>query len=255
MKKHTYLTIFVISMLGLYAGAAAASGAGADFSALATRISEASATTSQSTYSQQLRKSINAAAVRHLEQTCAQKNHGDRTQTFTMMGVMRLDGVLKSPTPLPENAFTTCVAENMDSVSFPLPPGNQRGWPVAIQFDGHTGKVLYMEGDRQPALPQYQYRQRRYTASASQWMYTPVPVVPKGQLKKCDVSVWVSVGGQGRVDNVDVADSSCPSSMEKAVVAAAHQWLHAGVPGADGGGSMDVQLSFTIRQSGVRVSL
>jgi hypothetical protein len=249
MKWNIYLAACVIGTMVLVATASAADASAGEFNALVARITKASRAKSQPTYSQQLRKSVNAAAVQRLEKTCASDHAADRVQTFTMVGVMRLDGVFRAPTPLPDNDFTRCVAKNMGSVTFPLPPGNQQGWPVAIQFDGATGKVLYMAGDRQPALPMYQQPRM----ATMPWMYTPVPLVPKGVHKSCTVSVWVTVGTSGRVDEVDMDDSSCPSRMGKDVEADAHQWIYK--VGAHRTESMDVRLSFDIGMSRVRVKL
>lgn len=247
MKRLTYLAACVIGMMMLYASAAVGSPSTGEFDGLVARINKASAAKSQSTYSQQLRKSVNAAAVRHLERTCSQQHPGVGAQTFTLLGIMRLDGVFKSPTPLPDNAFTQCMAKNMDSVNFPLPPGNESGWPVAMQIDGSTGQVLYMAGDGQPALSMYR--------GPTQWLYTPVPVVSSSLRKDCAVSVWVSIGVEGRVDEVDVADSTCTSALDKAVVDAAHQWLYIDAPGIHRADSMDVRLYFNIGKKRVRVKL
>lgn len=251
MKWRTYLAACLIGTMVLIAHATAADAAAGDFNALVAGLARTSSAKPQATYSQQLRKSINAGAVQRLEQTCAQQHAGDRVQTFTLVGIMRLDGVFRSPTPLPDNDFTTCVAKSMDSVNFPLPPGNQSGWPVAIQFDGRSGKVLYMAGDRQPALPMYQQSSR----SSMPWLYTPVPLVPAGLHKSCKISVWVSVGVKGRVDEVDPANSTCPSGVGKAVEAVAHQWIYKTSPGKPRSESMDVRLSFNFGMSRVRVKL
>ena len=251
MKKLAYQTAIAAVALMLSAGVVAAGSPGGNFDVLAARIHKVSSTNQQSSYSRMLRKSVNAAAVRNLEQTCASQHPGAHVQTFTLVGVIRQDGVFKAPIPLPKNDFTSCMADKMATVNFPLPPGEQRGWPVAMQIDGTTGKVLYMAGDIQPALPRY--RQTAYTTM--QWLYTPVPIHPANLGKPCAISVWLSVGVEGRVDEVDVADSSCPSRVKKAVVAAAGQWLYLGTPGTRRSDSMDVRLSFDIGRSGVRVKL
>lgn len=248
MKRYTLLTICVVGMALLYANAAIAGGS---FDALAAQVHATSMKKPQSTYSRQLRKSMNAAAVRHLERTCARKYPGVSGQTFTLLGTMRLDGVLKSPTPLPDNAFTACVAHKMASVTFPLPPGNEKGWPVALQFDAKSGKVLYMAGDRQTAFPIY----RQTVQRSKPWMYAPVPEIPAGKHKSCSISVWLSVGTEGRVHGVDVANSSCSASVTKAVKDAASQWVYFDKAGAARSDSMDVRLSFNVGRSRIRVKL
>jgi hypothetical protein len=247
MKRYTYLAVCVIGAMALHAGAMAAGRSGGDFDALIARVHTASKMTSQSAYSQQLHKSVNAAAIRHLQRTCKRKHPGGGDKTFTLMGVMRLDGVLKAPVPLPEDAFTKCMASEIGSVNFPLPPGKGHGWPVAMQFDARTGKVLYMAGDRQSAMPMY--------GASRQWMYTPVPAVPSGLHKSCAINVWVTVGVHGRIGEVDVADSSCPATLKLAVIDAARQWIYIGAPGSKRTDSMDLRLSFNIGAMGVRVKL
>lgn len=251
MNRLAYQAALAVGALVLSAGVVAAGSPGGNFDALAARIHKVSSTDQQSNYSRTLRKSVNAVAVRNLEHSCARKHPGAHLQTFTLVGVIRQDGVLKAPIPLPKNDFTSCMAGKMATVNFPLPPGKQRGWPVAMQIDGTTGKVLYMAGDMQPALPRY--RQTSYTTM--QWLYTPVPIHPANLGKPCAISVWLSIGVEGRVEEVDVADSSCPSKVRKAVVAAAGQWLYLGTPGARRSDSMDVRLSFDIGRTGVQVKL
>lgn len=251
MKWHPCLKACVIGTLALQASVAAARPSTADFDALLARVDRASTTNDQSTYSIQLHKSVNAAAVRHLEHVCTEKHAGATVQTFTLLGVMRLDGVLKAPIPLPDNPFTACIADNMSTVTFPLPPGTSSGWPVAMQFDGTTGKLLYAAGDRQSAMPPYRQRPR----SRNPWLYTPVPLIPAGLHNRCKISVWMGVDAHGRVGSVDVGNSSCSPVMEKAVVAAASQWLNLGAKDAQASDSMDVQISFSIGRSNVRVKL
>jgi hypothetical protein len=246
MKRHTCLTVLVIGAAALSASAVAASRSTHDLDALVARINKTSSTSSQATYSRQLHMSVNAAAVQHLERTCARKHAGTRVQTFTMLGVVRLDGVLQSPAPLPENAFTTCMADKMTSLHFPLPPEN--GWPVAMQFDAKTGRMLYMAGDRQPAMPLYRPTPR-------QWMYTPVPVIPANLRKACVTSVWMSVGVHGRVESVDMGDTSCPSSLSKAVMDTAQQWLNIAVHDSISTDPTDVRITFNIGKARVKVKL
>ena len=251
MNKHAFRAALAVGALVLSAAAVAAGSPGGSFDALAARIHRVSTTHSQSSYSQTLRKSVNAAAVRNLEQTCSRQHPGAGMQTFTLVGIIRQDGVFKAPIPLPKNDFTSCMADKMASVTFPLPPGKQHGWPVAMQIDGTSGRVLYMAGDTQPALPRY----RRTTSSTTRWLYTPAPVMPEGLGKPCAISVWLSIGVEGRVDQVDVADSSCPTTAKKAVVDAAGQWVYLGKPGTRRGDSMDVRLSFNFGRSRVQVKL
>lgn len=247
MRWHRYLMAAAVSMA--MALAVVGNASAEDFGTLVKRVNKASSTKAQATYSQQLHKSINAGSVQRLEQNCAQQHPRSRVQTFTMVGVMRLDGVLKAPTMLPENAFTICVAASMDSVNFPLPPGNQSGWAVAIQFDGTSGKVLYMDGDKQPAMPRY----ARSSSASKPWMFTPVPIIPSKMRKGCTTSVWLSVKVSGRVDEVDVADSNCPKVMQEAVVDAAHQWIYRGTPGKRRQDSMDVKLAFVIDRNRIQL--
>lgn len=251
MMKHAFRAALAVCTLVLSAVALAAGSPGGDFDILAARIHKASSTDSQSAYSRMLRKSVNATAVRNLEQSCARAHPGAGMQTFTLVGVIRQDGVFKAPIPLPDNDFTACVAHKMASVTFPLPPGQQRGWPVAMQLDGTSGKVLYMAGDFQPALPRY----RRTASSSMPWLYTPVPIMPEGLGKPCAISVWLSIGTEGRVKEVDVADSTCPSTAKKAVVDAAGQWVYLGTPGTRRSDSMDVRLSFDFGRTRVQVKL
>lgn len=251
MKWHAYLTMFVIGVVVLQAGAAAASPSDEHFDALIAQIDKTRSATPQSAYSLQLQKSINAGAVRSLERTCARKHPGARVQTFTLLGIMRLDGVLKAPVPLPDNAFTACIADQIASVSFPLPPGNGNGWPVGMQFDGATGKVLYVAGDKQLAMPQYS----RSTPALRQWMYTPVPVIPAGLNKACETSVWLTISAHGHVTEAEMGDSSCPSTLSKAVVDSASQWLNIGVPGSHSADARDVRISFRIENKRIKVKL
>ena len=251
MKWHTYLAACVIGTMVLTVSASAADASAGGFSALVASITRTSVAKSQAMYSQQLHRSVNAAAVQRLVQACATAHADERVQTFTMLGVMRLDGVFRSPTPLPNNNFTRCVSKSMDSVTFPLPPGNQRGWPVAIQFDAGSGKVLYMAGDRQKALPFYQQTRK----ATMPWMYTPVPLVPAQLHRSCKVSVWVSVGTSGRIDEVDLDSSSCPKGVSKDVMDVAQQWVYKEKPGTHRSDSMDVRLSFDFGMSRVRVKL
>lgn len=251
MNKLAFLAAFAAGSLVLCASSMAGGSPGGGFDALAARIHKVSATDLQSSYSRMLHKSVNAVAVRNLEQNCARQHPGADVQTFTLVGVIRQDGVFKAPIPLPRNEFTSCMADKMATVNFPLPPGKQHGWPVAMQLDGKSGKVLYMAGDMQPALPHY----RGSSSTATPWLYTPVPIHPSSLGKPCAISVWLSVGVEGRVEEVDVADSSCPSKVKSAVVAAAGQWLYIGTPGSKRDDLMDVRLSFNFGRSRVQVKL
>lgn len=233
------------------ANARAAGNSDARIQSLAAQIRKTGSGSQQRAYSKLLHQSVNAAVMRNLEQRCSSANRGPKVQTFSLVGTMRLDGVLTAPVPLPDNGFTRCMVAKMDSVTFPLPPGNQRGWPVAIQFDGRSGRVLYVSGDRQRALPRY----RTIGTSSMPWVYTPVPRVPSGFASTCKVSVWLSVNPQGRVQEVDPDESTCPSSMKMAVVEAASQWIYVGTPGTRHEDSMDVRLEFGVKLGRVRVNL
>ncbi len=227
------------------AGTQAAGASDTSFAPLVARVMKASAKPDQAKYSTQLRKSVNSTAVRRVEQACAKQHPGKAGQTFSMMGVMRIDGVFRKPTPLPDNDFTRCVSDNMDSVNFPLPPGDQTGWPVVMQFDATTGKVIFVMGDRQTAVPHY--RQPR----SAKWVYTPTPLIPKSLKQQCVTSVWVSVQAAGYVNEVDLDDSNCPKAVRNSVMNAAHQWIYTGATDD----SMDLRVSFRIVSGRVRVAL
>ncbi|MGA7296506.1 MAG: hypothetical protein WBW92_03205 [Rhodanobacteraceae bacterium] len=252
MKWQTFFAVFIMGMIGLQSNAQAASPSAGSFYELVIQIDNRSTTNSEKKYSSQLRQSINAAAIQHLTRACAQQHSDARVQTFTLVGLMRLDGVMRNPTLLPENEFTACVARQIDSVSFPLPPGHGKGWPVAMQIDSASGKVLYVSGDRQLALPVY--RQRPATTFMP-WIYTPVPPAATNVSKSCTVNVWVSIAQTGRVDAVDVANSSCSAKVTDAVEAAAGQWLYMGASGSDKVDTRDVRLSFSIRNKRFHVKL
>lgn len=252
MNWHKYLITGLIGVLAMQSGVATAAGATEDFYDLAGRIDKASATNFQPKYSSRLRQSINAMAIQHQENLCAQKYPGVRVQTFSLVGVMRMDGAFKSPTPLPDNAFTRCVAERMDLVTFPLPPGSGRGWPIAMQLDGTTGKVLYVAGDSQRAFPSYS---QRPSARSMPWRYTPIPLVPSDLPKPCELSVWVSVAESGQVSEADAAASTCPPEVDKAVEAATGQWIYMGAPGSQKVATRDLRVSFSIEKNRVRVKL
>ena len=251
MKWHIFLAVFVLGTMSWHVEGAAASGSAEDFYSTIAQMNEVRKTNLQAKYSRQLRQSINAAAIRHLEHNCGQQHPGARVQTFTLLGLMRLDGVFKTPSPLPENSFTRCVAGKMNLVTFPLPPGSGRGWPIAIQFDGSSGKVLYVAGDKQSALPHYS---GQVSTTAVPWVYTPVPIVPEELQSDCTINVWVSVEEAGHVSEADVADSNCPEKFGKAVQTAAGQWLYMGAPGAKKVEQRDVRVSFKFRNRRLRVS-
>ena len=251
MKLHTWLMAGVAGTVLLGASAAAAGQSADVLGVLVARIKKASVMPDQSRYSHEIQKSVNSAAIQDMARTCAQSHPGLRAQTFTLLGIMRIDGVLKAPIALPDNAFTSCIVDNVAATHFPLPPGNAGGWPVGIQFDSATGKALYMAGDKQAAMPQYQ----SYSTSAMHWVYTPVPIVPATLRKSCAASVWMTVGADGHVESADTGDSSCPSALNKAVVDAASQWLKVSTSGSSSGGSMDVRISFSITKTGVKVTL
>lgn len=252
MKKHACMTVLLFGIMVLQATSVAAAGSVEDFYGVVTWLGKNLSTNSQTKYSSQLRQSLNAGAIQHLEQQCARSHASDQVQTFSLVGIMRLDGVISGPTLLPRNAFTDCVARDLDSVSFPLPPGNGKGWPVAMQIDGYTGKILYVSGDSQRAMPIYR---RKPSTRTLPWIYTPVPVLGSNQLKPCDITVWVSVAEAGHVDGVDVANSSCAPAVQKAVEAAAGQWLYLGAPGKTKVASRDVRLSFSVKNRRFHVKL
>lgn len=252
MNGHKYLTRWVIGAVALVASAVAVGSPASNFYELVGKIDEARTTNSQAKYSRQLHQSINAGTVRHLTEACAAAHPGSRVGTFSVVGMMRLDGVIKEPTVLPDNDFTQCVAGKIDVVSFPLPPGSGRGWPVAMQFDTASGKVLYVAGDSQRVFPQYRAEPG---ARATPWIYTPVPPAGPGMEKSCEMNVWLSIGVEGTIEEVDVADSTCSTSVSKAIEDAAGQWLYRGKAGSSQADAHDVRLSFSIISNRIRVNL
>ena len=252
MKWQTFFAMVIVGVVGMQSNAEAASPSAGSFYEMVVQIDNRSTTNSQKKYAGQLRQSINAAAIQHLTGACAQQHSDARVQTFTLVGLMRLDGVMRNPTLLPENDFTACVAKQIDSVSFPLPPGHGKGWPVAMQIDSNTGKVLYVSGDRQLALPVYR---QRPASTFMPWIYTPVPLAASNVTKSCTVNVWVSIAQTGQVDAVDVANSSCPAAVTDAVEAAAGQWLYKGKSGLNKVDTRDVRLSFSVRNRRFHVKL
>ncbi|WP_113064276.1 hypothetical protein [Oleiagrimonas sp. MCCC 1A03011] len=250
MKWYACLAICVMGTVALQASAEAADRSPENFDALLVQISKVSSTASQSAYSRELQKSVNADAVRRVEQACARKHHAS-VKTFSLLGIMRLDGMLKAPVPLPDNAFTACVADQIASVTFPLPPGKGNGWPVAMQFDGKSGRVLYMAGDRQRSM----YLPRQRATAARKWVYTPAPRIPANRHQACEMSVWVTVGVHGRVQEVDKGNSSCSPVVGRYVTEAAHQWINANMHGAAESEPRDLRISFSVGKRRVRVKL
>lgn len=251
MKRHIYVMTCVTGTVLLAASAAAVGRSPDALGVLLARIQKTSSIPAQSRYSLEVQKSVNAAAVQDMVKTCAHKHPGSHVRTFTLLGTMRMDGLLKGAIPVPDNAFTGCIADKIGSTHFPLPPGNGKGWPLGIQFDGTTGRALHMAGDRQSAMPLYQSS----TMTSMHWAYTPIPVIPEALRKACVASVWLTVGGHGRVETADIGDSSCTSALNNAVLDAARQWLKSGAPGSASDDSVDVRVSFNIARSGIRVKL
>ncbi|MBS0557640.1 MAG: hypothetical protein JSR27_09545 [Proteobacteria bacterium] len=246
MKAPVCLLAIVSSAAMLWAHGAVAAGTADNISDLLTKIGSVSATPTQAEYSRELQKSVNQAAVLAVARDCAQQKGAKMPATFTLVGMMRIDGTLNAPFPAPDNAFGTCVASNIIATHFPLPPGEGKGWPVAIQFDAKTGKAIYVAGDKQSAMPRYSW--------SAQWVHTPLPPLPPHLTKRCTASVWLSLDKSGRVKSAELGDSECPAAFNTAVVDAAGQWLGMSKEKAATRDSMDLKVSFTAGPVDMRVA-
>jgi len=245
MKRHACLTTIVSGAALLCAGGAAAAGSADDIGDLLTKIGKMSATPTQENYSRELQKSVNAAAVLSIAKSCAQQRGATAPATFTLVGVIRIDGTLNAPFPVPDTVFGACVANNIAATRFPLPPGDGHGWPVAIQFDAKSGKVIYVAGDKQTAMPRYSW--------SAQWVHTPLPAQPANVSKKCTASVWLSLDKNGRVKSAELGDSECPAAFNAALVDATRQWLGMSKQNAATRDAVDLRVSFTVSPGGMRV--
>ncbi|MBS0438690.1 MAG: hypothetical protein JSS33_04710 [Proteobacteria bacterium] len=246
MNRHACLTTLVSGAALLCANGAGAAGTADNISDLLTKIGSVSATPTQAEYSRELQKSVNQAAVLAVARDCAQTKGAKAPATFTLVGMMRIDGTLTSTFAAPDNAFGTCMASNMTDTHFPLPPGDGHGWPVAIQFDAKTGKAIYVAGDKQSAMPKYSW--------SANWVHTPLPALPAHLSKRCTVGVWLSLGKNGRVKSAELGDSECPEAFNAAVVDAASQWLGMSKEKAATRDSMDLKVSFTAGPVDMRVA-
>lgn len=247
MKRHACLTTIVSGAALLCAGGAAAAGSADDIGDLLTKIGKMSATPTQENYSRELQKSVNAAAVLSIAKSCAQQRGATAPATFTLVGVIRIDGTLTSPIPMPDTAFTTCVANGIGATHFPLPPGDGHGWPVAMQFDTKTGKAIYVAGDRQVGMPRY--------SSTIQWVHTPLPALPTSLRRRCTASVWLSLDKDNRVTSAELGDSECPAGFNTALVDAMRQWLGTSRQKSATEDAKDVRVTFVVSADGMRVTL
>lgn len=246
MKRQACLTTsFAAAALLLVSGASAARAADG-LGELLTKIDAVRETPVQENYSRELQKSVNSAAVAAVAQACAPQARGATVRTFSMLGMIRIDGVLNDPTPIPDNAYTQCVANNISATHFPLPPGEGRGWPVAIQFDAKTGKAQYVAGDKQPTVPRY--------ASTLHWVHTPLPPVPSGSIKKCAASVWLSIAPDGRVKSAEAGDSDCPAVFMTTALDATRQWIGFDKQAKSSDDATDLRVNFTVYPAGIRVT-
>lgn len=246
MKAQACLVASTAAVMALWMGGVSMAQAADNFGAIVTKIDAARDTTVQENYSREIQKSVNAAAVAAVAQACAPQARGATVRTFSMLGIIRIDGVLNDPTPLPDNAYTQCVANNISATHFPLPPGDGHGWPVAIQFDAKTGKALYVAGDKQPTVPRY--------ASTLHWVHTPMPPVPSGSFKKCAASVWLSVASDGRVKSAEAGDSDCPAVFMSTALDATRQWVGFDKQAKPSDDATDLRVNFAVYPSGIRVT-
>lgn len=246
MKRHARLLTNVAGAASLWVGVAAAAGSTDEIGDLLTKIGSTSITPTQESYSRELKKSVNAAAVLSAARNCAKQRGAAASATFTLAGVIRIDGTMNAPFPMPETAFGTCVASNIVTTLFPLPPGDGHGWPVAMQFDAKTGKVIYVAGDKQAGVPRY--------TSTIQWLHTPLPAAPKDLRRRCTASVWLSLDKDDRVTSAELGDSECPAAFNAALVDATRQWLGTSRQKATSEDAKDVRVSFVVSADGIRVT-
>lgn len=245
MNRNSIHVLLVILAGTLAAPAARA--ASSTIGELLAKIDAAAPTAVQQSYSRELHKSVNSAAVRAMAQDCAQQRSPGRASTFSMLGVVRIDGVLSSPIPMPVNAFTACVAASIGSTHFPLPPGDGKGWPVAIQFETATGKVAYVAGDALPAMPRY--------SNSPHWVHTPLPPMPEKLARRCSASLWLNLDTDGRVNSAEQGDSECPAAFNASALEAARQWMGMDKQKKADDAPMDVRITFVLSPGGMRVTL
>ncbi len=246
MKRHASLMTSVAGAALLWVGVAAAAGSTDEIGDLLTKIGSTSVTPTQESYSRELKKSVNAAAVLSVARSCAKQRGASEPATFTLVGMVRIDGTLTSPVPMPDTAFGACVAAGIGASHFPLPPGDGHGWPVAIQFDARTGKAIYVAGDKQPGVPRY--------TSTIQWLHTPLPASPPDLRRRCTASIWLSLDKDDRATAAELGDSECPAAFNAALVDATRQWLGTSRQKAATGEAKDVRVSFVVSADGIRVT-
>jgi hypothetical protein len=246
MNRHACLMTLVSGAALLCADGAAAAGAADNISDLLTKIGSTSVTPTQESYSRELKKSVNAAAVLSVARSCAKQRGAAEPATFTLVGMVRIDGALSSPVPMPDTAFGACVAGGIGASHFPLPPGDGHGWPVAMQFDAKTGKVIYVAGDKQSGVPRF--------TSTIQWLHTPLPAAPPDLRRRCTASIWLSLDKDDRATSAELGDSECPAAFNAALVDATRQWLGTSRQKAATGEAKDVRVSFVVSADGIRVT-
>jgi hypothetical protein len=247
MKRHASLLTSVGGAVLLWVGVAVAAGSTNEIGDLLTKIGSTSITPTQESYSRELKKSVNAAAVLSVARSCAKQRGAAAPETFTLAGVIRVDGIMNASFPMPETAFGTCVAGNIAATHFPLPPGDGHGWPVAIQFDTRTGKAIYVAGDKQAGVPRY--------TSTIQWLHTPLPAAPTELKRRCTATVWLSLDKDDRVTSAELGNSECPAAFNAALVDATRQWLGTSRQKATTEDAKDVRASFVVSADGIRVTL
>jgi hypothetical protein len=247
MKRHASLLTSVACAALLWVGVAAAAGSTDEIGDLLTKIGSTSVTPTQDSYSRELKKSVNAAAVLAVARSCAKQRGAAAPATFTLAGVIRVDGTMIALFPMPETAFGTCVASNIVATHFPLPPGDGHGWPIAIQFDARTGKVIHVAGDKQAGMPRY--------TSTIQWLHTPLPAWPTELRRQCMASVWLSLDKDDRVTSAELGDSECPAAFNAALIEDTRQWLGTSRQKATTEDAKDVRVSFAVSADGIRVTL
>ncbi len=246
MKRHTCVMTIVANAALLWVAGATAAQPADDIGDLLTKIGSVSGTPTQENYSRELQKSVNEAAVQAVARSCAEQRGKAMPATFTLVGVIRIDGTLNTPLPVPDTAFGACVASNISATHFPLPPGDGHGWPVAIQFDAKTGKAIYVAGDKQPAMPKYSW--------SAKWVHTPLPALPAKLSKRCTANIWLSLDKSGRVKSAELGDSECPTAFNAAAVDATSQWLGISKEKAATGETVDLRVSFVESPGGMRVT-
>ena len=96
MKRHASLLTSVASAALLGMGVAAAAGSTDEIGDLLTKIGSTSVTPTQDSYSRELKKSVNAAAVLAVARSCAKQRGAAAPATFTLAGLVVLAAALAS---------------------------------------------------------------------------------------------------------------------------------------------------------------